>query len=113
MAARTVLFLLLIAYDAKLYRKEMNIKANTISNKKGVKNLAGDPCVSFHSCYLNKHFTRYVRTVRRFVIHCVHVVLVYCKEREVPCGEGGFGLSLEEGLGMQREYEEGLLLYIA
>ena len=25
---------------------------------------------------------------------------------------GGFGLSLEEGLGVQREYEEGLLLYI-
>jgi len=40
-----------------------------------------------------------VRTVRRFVIACVHVVLVYCKERDVPSGEGAFGLSLEEGLG--------------
>ena len=78
----------------------MNIKANTISKKKKLKNLGGDLCVSFHSCYLNKHFIRYVRTIRRFVIPCVHVVLVSCKEWEVPCGEGGFGLSLEEGLGM-------------
>jgi hypothetical protein len=61
---------------------------------------------------LNKYFIRYVRTVRRFVIPCVHVVLVHCKEWDVPCGEGGFGLSLDEGLGMQREHEEGLLLYV-
>jgi hypothetical protein len=31
----------------------------------------------------------------------------------VPCGEEGFGLSLEEGLGVQREDEEGLLVYMA
>jgi hypothetical protein len=92
----------------------MNIKANTISKKKKImENVVGDLCVSFHSCYLNKHFIRYVCTARRFVISCVHVVLLYCKERDVPCGEGGFGLSLQEGLGVQREYEEGLLLHMA
>jgi len=112
MVARPVLSLLLIACDTKLNQKEMNIKANKISKKKKVKKLAGDLCISFHSCYLNKHFTRYGHTVRRFVIPCVHVILVYCKERGVPCGEGGFGLSLEEGLVMQRKYEEGLLAYM-
>jgi hypothetical protein len=109
-AARTVLSLLLIACDTKLYRKKKNIKANTIKKTEGH---SWGICLHLSTrSYLNKHLIRYVHKVRRFVIPCVHVVLAYCKAREVPCGEGVFGLSLEEGLWMQREYEDGLLLYM-
>ena len=102
--ARTTLSLLLTTCETNLYLKEMNIKANTAS--KTAKNVVAVSACIFPSVLFEQTFSQ----VGRFVIPCVHVVLMYCKERKVPCGEGGFCLSLEGGLVMLSAAGGGLLL---